>query len=70
MGLISKLLGKDKKLSISTEQIKAKIYECLNEGNSSEQVLEDKRLVGWDLLKSKSYALSYIKYTHRRMERY
>ena len=69
MKLIRRLLGKEKKLGISTQQIKAKIYECLGEGQPPEQVMEDNRLTGWDLLKSKSDALSYIKYTHRRMER-
>lgn len=68
MGLVGRLLGKEKQLDISTVQIKSKIYECLSEGKPPEQVIEDKRLAGWELLKSKRAAMSYIKYIHRRME--
>ncbi len=69
MRFIDRLLGKEKALSISTEQIKTKIYECLSEGKTPEQVIEDERLTGWKLLNSKSDALSYIKYIHRQMEK-
>ena len=69
MGLIRRLLGKKKDLAVGTEQVKANIYECLKEGKLPAQVLEDKRLTGWELLSSKSYALSYVNYIHRRMER-
>ncbi len=68
MGLIGRLLGKEKQLDVSTVQIKSKIYECLREGKPPEQVIEDKRLAGWELLKSRPAAMSYIKYIHRRME--
>lgn len=69
MRFIDRLLGKEKALSISTEQIKTKIYECLSEGKTPEQVIEDERLTGWKLINSKSDALSYIKYIHRQMEK-
>lgn len=69
MRFIDRLLGKEKALSISTEQIKTKIYECLSEGKTPEQVIEDERLTGWELINSKSDALSYIKYIHRQMEK-
>ncbi|MHC4843472.1 MAG: hypothetical protein ACYTEE_06690 [Planctomycetota bacterium] len=69
MRFISRLLSKDKEVGIRTEQIKAKIYECLSEGKTPEQVIEDERLTGWKLLKSKSDALSYIKYINRMVER-
>lgn len=69
MRFIDRLLGKEKALSISTEQIKTKIYECLSEGKTPEQVIEDERLTGWKLLNSKSDALIYIKYIHRQMEK-
>ena len=68
MWIISKLLGKKKELGISTEQIKAKIYDCLSEGKTPEQVIVDIRLTDWELLESKKEALLYIKYVHRRME--
>jgi hypothetical protein len=68
MGLIDRILRKEKQLNISTTQIKSKIYECLREGKLPEQVIEDKRLAGWELLKSKRAAMGYIKYIHRRME--
>ena len=68
MGIIGRLFGKEKQLGISTVQIKSKIYECLHEGKPPEQVIDDKRLAGWELLKSKPAAMSYIKYIHRRME--
>lgn len=66
MGLLRRLLGREKPPYISTERIKSKIDECLSEGKSPEQVIEDERLVGWELLKSKPAAMSYIKYIHRR----
>jgi hypothetical protein len=69
MGLFSRLFGKDEELDIPTEQIKAKIYECLSEGKLPEQIIEDERLAGWELLNSKSDAMSYIKYIHNRMEK-
>jgi hypothetical protein len=68
MWIIRKVLGKKKELGISTVQIKAKIYECLSEGQPPEKVIADQRLEGWDLLKSKRDAILYIKYIHRRME--
>ncbi len=69
MGFFSRLFRKDEELGIPTEQIKTKIYKCLSEGKVPEQVIEDARLTGWELLNSKSDALSYIKYIHGRMER-
>jgi hypothetical protein len=39
MGFFSRLFGKDEELDIPTEQIKAKIYECLSEGKPPEQVI-------------------------------
>ena len=68
MWIISKLLGKKKEFGISTEQIKAKIYDCLSEGQTPEQVIVDNRLADWELLESKKEALLYIKYIHRRVE--
>ena len=68
MGLIGRFLRKENKPDVSTIQIKSKIYECLSEGKPPEQVIEDKRLAGWELLKSKGAAMRYIKYIHRRME--
>jgi hypothetical protein len=68
MWIISKLLENKKELGISTEQTKAKIYECLREGQPPEKVMADQRLEGWELLKSKRDALLYIKYIHRRVE--
>ena len=65
---ISYFFGKPQQLDIRTEQIKTKIYECLSEGQTPEQVMADHRLAGWQMLKSKSDALLYIKYIHRRME--
>ncbi len=66
MGLVRRLLGKEKPPIISTERVKSKIFECLSEGKSPEQVIKDERLAGWELLKSKPAAMSYIKYIHRR----
>ena len=68
MMFIRYLFGKNKKFDVRTEQIKPKIYECLSEGQTPEQVMADQRLDGWQMLKSKSDALLYIKYIHRRME--
>jgi len=68
MWFFSRLFGKGKKLGISTELIKEKIYECLSEGNHPEQVIADPRLADWELLKSPRDALLYIEYLQRRMK--
>jgi hypothetical protein len=68
MWIISKLLDKKKELGISTEQIKAKIYDCLSEGKTPEQVIVDNRLADWELLKHNKEAILYIKYIHGRMK--
>jgi hypothetical protein len=67
MLFFSRLFGKGKKLGISTELIKEKIYECLSEGKFPEQVLADQRIADWELQKSKRDALLYIEYIDRRM---
>jgi len=68
MGIFRRIFGKREKLSISTGQIKDMIYNCLSEGLSPEQVLVDRKLAGWELLKSRQEALLYIKYINRRMK--
>ena len=69
MEFIKRLLSPKQRLDVHTEQVKANIYKCLKEGQPPEQVLEDKRLTGWKLLDSKPYALSYVKYIHRRLKK-